>query len=69
VEQKDTDMDIDIDTADMIAEVEEDSVQISKTRTPDPQFHRHAVVRGHSSHQAKTGVDDYGAAALSTVET
>ena len=61
-------MDMDIDTADAIAEVE-DSAQISKTRTPGPQLHRHAVVGGRSSHQAKTGVDDYGVAALTTVET
>jgi len=64
-------MDTDMDTADAIAEIEEDSAQISKARTPDPQLHddRHAVVGDHSSHQAKTGVDDYDAAALTTVET
>jgi len=62
-------MDMDMDTADAIAEMEEDSAQISKARTPVLQLRddRHAVVGEH--HQAKTGVDDYGAAALTTVET
>ena len=61
---------VDMNTADAIAEMEGDSAQISKARTPDPQLHddRHAVVDERSSHQAKTGVDDYGAAALTTVE-
>jgi hypothetical protein len=70
VEQKDTDMDMDMDTADAIVEMGEDSAQISKV-TPDPQPHddRHSVAGDHSSCQAKTGVDDYGAAALTTVET
>ena len=66
-------MDTDMDTADAIGEMEEDRVQISKLRTPDPQLHddRHAVVVGdHSSRQAKIGVvDNYGAAALTPVET
>lgn len=63
-------MDMDMDTAGAIAEMEEDSADILKARTPDPQLHdnRHAV-GGYSSRQAKTGVDEYGAAALTTVET
>lgn len=64
-------MDMDMYTADAIAEMEGDSAQISKVRTLDSQVHddRHAVVGEHSSHQVKTGVDDYVAAALTTVET
>ena len=69
-------MDMDMmDTADAIDEMEEyySTQKISKPRTPDPQqLHddRHAVVAGdhHSSRQAKTVVDDYGAAALTLVE-
>ena len=64
-------MDIDMDTADVIVELKEDSAQISEVRIPDPQLHddRHVVVGEHTSHQRMNGVDDYGAAALTAVET
>jgi hypothetical protein len=63
-------MGTDMDAADAIAEMEGDSAQISKVRSPAPQLHdgRYAVVDEHSSHQAKTGVED-NAAALTAVET
>ena len=62
-----------MDTADATVEMElvGDSAQISKATTPDPQIHdnRHAVAGDHSFRQSKTGVDIYGAAALTPVET
>jgi hypothetical protein len=70
-EQKDTDMDTDMDTAGAIVEMGEGSAQNSKVTTPDPQNHddMYAVAADDSSCQAKTGVDDYVAAALTPVET
>ena len=62
-------MDMDMDTADEIVEMELDSTQSSKVTTPAPQLHdeKYAVVDDQSSRQAKTGVDDCVAAALTPV--
>lgn len=64
-------MNMDMDTAEGIGGMEEDSAQISKAMTPALQIQddRYAVAGDHSSRQAKIGVDDYGAVALTPVET
>ena len=64
-------MDMDMGSVDVIVKMEQDLAQILKATSPAPQLHddRHAVAGDHGFRQAKTGLDDCVAAALTPVET